>query len=446
MPKCITRFAPSPTSQPNAEGKYAGLHLGGARTALFNYALAKSNAGSMYLRIEDTDKKRSSIESEKAMIDDLQWLGIEYAIKPDVYRQSDNITRYRNIIDAIRSLNPDLVYEQDGAIWMRPNLKKSVAFFDEVKGLIRCQDKDRKPFVLMKSDGMPSFYLAMALDDISMNVTHVVRGEEHIPSTFKQIEILKSLSYNLPIFAHIPLIMGENGKKLSKRDTSSPVLIQDFREQGIPPEAVIEYMSFLGYRKDNADITKNFTLNKISSGNATFSYKNLLATSGKVINKMTNAKFVESIQQIADKIGTHSKKEHNLSNSQLNDFANLFKPRSKRLKHSCITSSFIFRSPEEYDIELVINNIKDRHKTKTALENIVTLLNVIDKWESNQIRSTIYYYALENNMKVSDIACAIRIAISNSNESPPVEKCMELIGRTGSIDRLKNFSKVLYAN
>ncbi|MCA1687054.1 MAG: glutamate--tRNA ligase [Actinobacteria bacterium] len=230
MERVRVRFAPSPTG---------ALHLGGARTALFNYLFARHHSGDMILRIEDTDRTRSKEQFERSQLEDLRWLGLSFDEGP--YRQSDRGARYEE--SAARLSEQGLSYEAGRrALYFRPS-DRSGSFRDELRGEIPFSKVG--DFVILKSDGTPSYNFAAVVDDLGMGITHVIRGEEHLSNTARQALLYRALGAEEPAFIHLGLILGPDGKKLSKRHGAAS--ISDYRREGYLPEALVGYLALLGW-------------------------------------------------------------------------------------------------------------------------------------------------------------------------------------------------------
>ncbi len=330
------RFAPSPTGP---------LHIGGARTALYNWAAARAAKGQFLLRIEDTDRARSSEDSLRIILEGLSWLGLDWDEGPDVggphgpYFQTERLELYRGY--AARLLEAGSAYHcyatpeevEEGrqalaaagkrpmydrrhrdltdaeraafaaegrtpSLRFRMPLDEAVVLDDEVKGPVSVNLEELDDWVMVRPDGMPTYNFACVVDDIEMRITHVVRGDEHFMNGVKQLVLYRALDAQPPRFAHIPLILGPDGKKLSKRDAQTNLL--DYRDQGYPPEALFNYIALLGWaysgdrdRFTAAEMVERFDLAKISTGGAHFDHTKLRALCGHYVREMTPAELVD---------------------------------------------------------------------------------------------------------------------------------------------------------
>ena len=286
------RIAPSPTGE---------LHIGNARTALFNWLYARNNNGKFLVRIDDTDTERSTPEYEKNIIDNLSWLGIDwdegYEIdSSNTYKQSDRFTRYEEVANNL--LNEGIAYEDDGAIRFKVEKNNVISFQDYVRGDMEFSTNDIEDFVILRTDKTPTYHLASTVDDIDYEITIVARGEDILSSTPKHIMLMEALNAKIPDFCHLPLLFGPDGKKLSKRhgDTS----VASFKEKGILPEAMFNYMSILGWSPGNdleifnKDFAiSNFDLKNVLGNPAIFDTKKLLWMNGQYIRSFKKETFHE---------------------------------------------------------------------------------------------------------------------------------------------------------
>jgi glutamyl-tRNA synthetase len=272
------RFAPSPTGY---------LHVGGARTALYNWLLARGQGGQMLLRIEDTDPERSTEENIAVIFDALQWLGLDWDEEP--VSQTSRRARHDEAVQQLR--DSGAAYEDDGATRLRVGEGDDIVFQDVIRGEVRNPRTAVKDFVIARSDGSPLYNLAVAVDDHDMGVTHVVRGEDHLSNTARQVLILEALGHERPVYAHLPLLLGPDGKKLSKRYDAASV--QWLRQEGNLPEAVINYLALLGWGYDDTttfftrdELIERFTLERVSKNPAVFDEAKLRWMNGHYLREL----------------------------------------------------------------------------------------------------------------------------------------------------------------
>src|SRR5918998_2351155 len=261
------RFAPSPTG---------ALHIGGARTALYNWLLARRHGGRFVLRIEDTDRERSTPENVEQILDALRWLELDWDEGP--HSQSERRDRHREEI--ARLVAAGHAYEDEGAVRLRVPDEGATVVEDVIRGEIRFEHAAIDDFVIARSDGSPLYNLAVAVDDRDMEITHVIRGDDHLSNTPRQLMILKALGAEPPVYAHLPLLHGPDGKKLSKRHGAASV--QELREAGYLPEAVLNYTSLLGWGYDESttffttdELVERFSLERVSKNPAVFDEQKL---------------------------------------------------------------------------------------------------------------------------------------------------------------------------
>ena len=298
------RIAPSPTGS---------LHIGNARTALFNWLYAKANGGTFVVRIDDTDMERSTVEFQQDILENLRWLGLDWDEGVEVggehgdYKQSSRFDRYREVANEL--LEKDLAYKDDGAIRFRVPDDRTIKFKDFVRGDMSFETSDVEDFVILRSDNTPTYHLASTLDDIDYGITIIARGEDILSSTPKHILIMEALDAAIPNFCHLPLLFGPDGKKLSKRhgDTS----VEAFRKKGILNEAMFNYLCLLGWSPgddvelfDSDFAVSKFDLNNVLPNSATFDEKKLLWLNGQYIRSTSPNKFEEdSLNNIENQLG-----------------------------------------------------------------------------------------------------------------------------------------------
>lgn len=285
------RFAPSPTGVP---------HIGGIRTALFNYLFAKANNGEFILRIEDTDQKRLFKGAEEAIIESLQWLGLQY--DGEIIRQSERLDIYKKHVTIL--LDKKTAFEKDGAVWVKVPEDKTIGWIDTVGNKkISFQGKDVDEFVILKSDGFPTYHLANVVDDHLMGITHVLRGEEWTSSTPKHLYLYECFGWDAPQFAHLPVILGPDKTKLSKRHGAKSAL--DYRAEGYVQEALLNYMALLGWNPGDdkeqmslEEMVKLFKLEDINTANPIFDLTKLEWLNGVWIRSLAGEnKFEERLRE-----------------------------------------------------------------------------------------------------------------------------------------------------
>ena len=455
--KIRTRFAPSPTGD---------LHLGGARTALFNYLFAKSLKGQFLVRIEDTDLKRSDDSLSKKILDDLKWLNITW--DEQVVFQRDNQSRHQQVIDQLldkglafrcfmnkedttdntkkresvfrspwrdRSLNkiPSEEYVVRFKIPIEPT---RIYFTDKVRGELSWDLNSIEDFVIARSDNTATYNLAVVVDDYYMNISHVIRGEDHLTNTVKQLLLYQALKWQPPEFAHIPLIHNSIGEKLSKRDGKSNLM--DFKQEGFLPDAMLNYIARLGWSyKDKEFFNLEqaiswFTLEGVGKSPSRLDLKKLSFVSKKhLISKPAS----ELQKLLLEYIKIY--KNVNLTDScidRLRQFLPLVSERCSSLGEIFNAASFLFDSNAGGN-KKSLTLLDDR--SKEIIKSFATSIGSNQlKWEANYLEAFINSYCNENKLKFRDIGLPLRIIITGSISSPSIVHIMEILGKDEILDRL----------
>jgi glutamyl-tRNA synthetase len=284
------RFAPSPTG---------ALHIGGARTALYNWLLARGNRGTFVLRIEDTDRERSTPENVAQIIDALEWLELDWDEGP--FSQAERRPRHQEVIEQLKAEGH--AYEEDGATRLRVPDEGQTVVHDAIRGDIVFKHADIDDFTIARSDGSPLYNLAVAVDDVDMAITHVIRGDDHISNTPRQLMIMNALGHEAPVFAHLPLLYGPDGKKLSKRHGAASV--QELRAAGYLPEAVRNYLALLGWGYDDTttffttgELIERFSLDRVSKSPAVFDEQKLRWMNGRYLREMPTLELKDKIERL----------------------------------------------------------------------------------------------------------------------------------------------------
>jgi len=452
------RFAPSPTGE---------LHLGGARTALFNWLFAKHNKGKFFLRIEDTDRVRSKEIYTKQILDSLSWLGIDYD-KPIIY-QSKRHSQYKSYLKKLVDSKTvyrcfcsksDLQDSRDAGDYkysgkcrnlsmedVKEKLNQSISFTyrihipdgvtsynDLVYGKIKVDHNEIDDFIIIRSDGSPTYNFTAVVDDHDMSITHVIRGEDHLANTPKQIILYKYLGYDLPTFAHLPMILGSDKKRLSKRHGAPGV--QYFRDQGYYPLVLINYLALLGWNLGNDDeifsvnkLIEHFDLADIHKKGAIWDIKKLHWISGEHLKSMSTDVIMDSIRSIDAEWG----KGHEIS--FLVTIIEILKIRAKSLKDFIIQSIPFFEDPDIYDKVGLSKCWKDESVNKT-IQSLLIELNTITDWRKEEINKIIKSFIEKNQLSMGKITMPIRIAVFGSLSGPSVIEILDLLGKKVCMKRL----------
>lgn len=462
--KIRVRFAPSPTGS---------LHIGSARTAIVNYLFAKANNGTFILRIEDTDVLRSTKESIDEIINILRWLGIDWDEGP--YFQSERLEIYKSFIQKLlesnkayrcfctqeeleemrkdcerrgeipryngkcRNLTPEEIenlLEKGKPYTVRLKMPQRDFLFDDlIKGKIVFKGELLDDIIIARSDGTPTYNFSVSIDDALMNITHVIRGEDHVSNTPKQIAIYNALSFEVPQFAHIPLILGPDKSKLSKRHCDTA--IEDYRDKGYLPDAIFNYLALLGYSHDpqnevisKEDLIKNFDLSKISKSPSQFDINKLTWINCQYIKKLDcdalfelSKKYIENLDITEEKL----KKIISLSIQQVKILSDI------REAVAIFTNYDVPKASSEVLKLLSINGIMEF--LKKFLENIKNL----EDFSYKSLEALYNSVRDEFNLKNRDAIQIIRCASTGKSVSPPLFDTLELLGKDESIRRIKLF-------
>lgn len=453
-----TRFAPSPTGF---------LHVGGVRTALFSWLYAKRHQGTFILRIEDTDKERSTQESTQAILDGMAWLGMTCDEGP--FYQTDRYDRYHQIaqqfldegkayrctcskerLEALREAqlaakekprydghcrNKNLPLSSEPFVIRFKNPDAGiVSFKDEVYGDIHIDNNELDDLILVRSDGHPTYNFAVVIDDWDMNITHVIRGDDHINNTPRQINLFKALNAPVPVFAHLPMILGDDGKRLSKRHGAVSVL--QFKELGILPHALLNYLVRLGWSHGDQEIfsvkemIEQFDLNHVSRGVSSFNYDKLYWLNQHYQKSDDPALVAKALAWHFEQLG--------IDLAQGPDLKNLVATQAERCKslaEMAEISLYFFTDAIEYD-----NDAVKKHLRPVILQPLTALyerLKALTDWNKESIQECINNVSAEFDINMGKIAQPLRVAVTGSGMSPSIDSTLVLLGKERSVNRLE---------
>jgi glutamyl-tRNA synthetase len=461
----ITRFAPSPTGN---------LHIGGARTALINYIYKSQHADSkLYLRIEDTDKKRSTKEFKDNIISGLKWLGINWDNDPQI--QSQNINRHLEIANKLlknnnaykcicleneladrrKKINSGEInskkicvaceeskevqsLESGFAIRIKIPIVGNEILEDVIQGRVEVKNNEIDDFVLVRKDNTPTYMLSVVVDDHDLGVNYIIRGDDHLNNYFRQIFIYKYMNWEIPKYAHVPLIHGEDGAKLSKRHGS--VNLIDLKNEGYLPESIINNLILLGWSPKNQDdeiihlqnIISKFKIQSLSKSASIFSYKKLNYFNNYYLRLESNLNLFE---------------EYCHSNTALSKFINIDKEKLNRL--------FKVYKKDISKYDQIINIAKiyfENNFSKTIDENFkrnfnnfyddfFKLINNINNWEYDNINLVINKFVQNNNIKYPVLGKPVRYLLTNSYDGASITDILMILGKNKSLERLKRYKK-----
>jgi glutamyl-tRNA synthetase len=408
------RFAPSPTGL---------LHIGGVRTALFNWLFARHERGEFLLRIENTDTSREVEESVEQIQRSLAWLGLDW--DREVAFQLDSLARHQDA--ARRLLAEDQAYEDDGAIRFRMPDEGVTAWEDAIKGRIEYPNAKLENLVLLRSDGRPTYNLAAALDDADSGITHVVRGEDHVPNTPKQIRILEALGLDVPAYAHVPNVFGTDGKKLSKRHGA--VSVEEFRAEGYLASALMNYLALLGWSYDDKttvmsrdELVERFSLDRVGSSPATFDYAKLDWLNGVYLRGLPPDAYADALVAYLREQGFEGDEQ------TIRASAPLVQEKISRLAEYPAFAGFFFRRVEPPS-ELLDD-------AGSVLAEARETLARVEPFTAERIESALRGLAERLELKPREAFGPIRAAVTGSRVSPGLFESLELLGREESLARL----------
>jgi len=451
-----TRFAPSPTGY---------LHVGGARTALFSWLFAKQQGGKFILRIEDTDLERSTQESVDAIFDGMNWLGLTHDEGP--YYQTKRFDRYKEIIQQLLDQGDayyctctreelDALREQQKANKEKPRyngkcrkaenssdletvirfknpIDGEVVINDLIKGDIVVANKELDDLIIARSDGSPTYNLTVIVDDMDMGITHVIRGDDHVNNTPRQINILKALGAELPCYAHVPMILGSDGARLSKRHGA--VSVMQYRDDGFLPEALLNYLVRLGWSYGDQEVfsidemIELFDLKSVNVSASTFNTEKLLWLNHQYIMN-------SEPEQVAKHLEWHMNNQGiDLANGpELVDVVKAQRERSKTLVEMASGSRYFYQEFEEYDVKAAKKNFKQG--SGDVLQKLMDEFSQLDVWDGEKLHQIVLDTAEKMELKLGKVAQPLRVAVSGAGVSPAIDVTLSLLGREKTLARM----------
>lgn len=424
------RFAPAPTGF---------LHIGSARTALFNWLFARHNSGAFILRIEDTDRVRSKAEYLDEICESLKWLGMNWDEGP--YFQTKRLDIYRNYAQGL--LKEGKAYQQEGKIGSEKAIilrmpKDTIKIIDLVHGSIEFDLSLQKDLVLMKSDGYPAYNFACVVDDYETKITHVIRGDDHISNTPKQLTLYRALEIEPPQFAHIPLILGTDRSRMSKRHGATS--ISEYRQMGFLPEAMVNYISLLGWAPtDNremlsvSEMIKEFSLERVGKTGAVFDINKLTWMNGEYIKTKDAAELVKSMKDLNINVSENI----NVSDRKLLEIVKLFQPRAKNLEELADSIALFFSDKIEYD-EAAVKSVLEKEGVKAKLSELIEKFSALDPFDLQSIETCVRNLAAELGIKAADLIHPIRVAVTGHTVGPGLFETVALLEKEKTIARLKD--------
>ncbi|MBF0571835.1 MAG: glutamate--tRNA ligase [Candidatus Omnitrophica bacterium] len=419
------RFAPSPTGF---------LHIGGARTALFNWMYAKAQGGKFILRIEDTDCVRSKPEYLEEILESMKWLGLTW---DEYYKQSDRFELYRQYADKL--LSEDKAFKDGDAVILKV-LPKIIKVYDLIRGEIVVDTKEIKDQVLMKSDGSPTYSFACVIDDALMEVSCVIRGEDHISNTPKQILIYEALGFKVPKFAHLPLILDPEGGRMSKR--AGATAVTEYRTQGYLSQAIVNYLMLLGWSPGNNQekvtmeaALKNFSIKKINKAGAAFSLEKLQWLNSQYIKEMDTSKLAEVLRPlVAEKYPGA-----NIQGKDFDHMVQLFKGRMSTLLDFLDWTDFIFNDKVNFEEE-----VRSKHLSQDMSKEFNLLaerLSAISDFNVKAAEQAFREVVAQLGIEAGALVHPVRVALTGRAVGPGLFDTMVVLGRDKTSQRLKESFK-----
>lgn len=455
--KVRTRFAPSPTGY---------LHIGGARTALFSWLYARQHGGEFVLRVEDTDRERSTEESVQAILDGMNWLGLDYDEGP--FFQTKRYDLYREVTDKLLEAGHayhcycskerldemresaiadkrkprydgtcrDRTTPVDGVnpvVRFRTPETGTVVIDDLVKGTIEINNSELDDLIICRSDGNPTYNLTVVADDIDMGITHVVRGDDHINNTPRQIHIYNALGAELPKFAHLPMILGSDGKRMSKRHGA--VSVMQYRQDGILPPAMLNYLARLGWSHGDqelfsiSELQKLFSLENCQRSGSVFDNTKLLWVNQQHMAELSGAELGimlhEELTEIGLDVGDGPDPE---------SLAVLLRDRAQTLKELARQSRTYYVDDIEYDEKAASKQL--RPVTLAVMQAVAGKLALCESWVGESLSALLQSTAQELDIGFGKIGLPLRVALTGSTASPEIGSTLEMIGKKRSLERI----------
>jgi glutamyl-tRNA synthetase len=454
-----TRFAPSPTGY---------LHIGGARTALFSWLYARRHGGPFVLRIEDTDLERSTPEAVNAILEGMNWLGLDYDEGP--FYQTQRFDRYREVLQQL--LRENKAYycyctreELDGlrteqmarkqkprydgryrdyqgpprpgvepVVRFKNLLNGEVVVEDLIRGNIVFQNAELDDLIIARADGTPTYNFCVVVDDMDMGITHVIRGDDHINNTPRQINILKALGAPVPKYGHVPMILGPDGQKLSKRHGAASVM--EYRDLGFLPEAVLNYLVRLGWSHGDQEIfsldemIEFFDLSGCNKAASAINPSKLIWLNKHYLKTLDPIHVARHLSWHIGQLGIDPS-----AGPHLTEVVKAFAERSDTLKDMAQAAVFLYREFEEYDAKAAGKNLTTL--AEATLQKLHEVLAALSDWHAEPIHEAVNRVAGESDLALGKVAQPLRVAVSGTAVSPPIEVTLELLGRAKTLARIE---------
>jgi glutamyl-tRNA synthetase len=453
----VTRFAPSPTGM---------LHIGGVRTALFSWLQARRMGGKFILRIEDTDRERSTDEAVRVILEGMHWLGLDPDEGP--YFQTQRFDRYREVIEQLlaagkayrcyctkeeleklradqmaRKEKPrydgrwrDRTDSREGVapvIRFKNPLEGEVVVEDQVHGRVVFQNSELDDLIIARGDGTPTYNFCVVVDDMDMGVTHVIRGDDHLNNTPRQINMFQALGAKIPVFAHVPMILGADGAKLSKRHGAVSVL--QYEEDGFLPDALLNYLVRLGWSHGDQEIFTReemiaaFDIADVNKAASAFNPEKLLWLNQQHLMRSDPKKIIPYLKPHLARLGIEYADDVLLERIVIAQ-----RERVKTLKEMAENSRYFFGETVTLDEKAAAKHLTA--DAKTLLQEFAAELQSISRWEAVQLHEALKAFAEKRDLGLGKIAQPLRVAVTGSTISPPIDMTLEMIGRERTLARL----------
>lgn len=457
------RFAPSPTGT---------LHIGGARTALFNWLYARHTGGKFLLRIEDTDIERSTEESLQAIMEALEWLGLDHDEPPvrQTERQDEHVRLANELLDKglayrcyctaeeLEKMREDARARGDQprydrrwrdndeapsadapySVRFKMPLDGELTIDDQVLGDVTVGNKELDDLVILRSDGTPTYNFVVVCDDAHMGITHVIRGQDHLRNSFRQTHIYRALNFETPIFAHLPLVDG-----LSKRKGSSSV--QDYRDRGFLKEALINYIARLGWSHGDQELftieelIKHFDVVNVQRGSASYDEKKMLWVNAEWIKRLP-------AEDLAARLVPYLK-EHDIDatvDERMCFLVDQLRPRAHTMVDMANAARFAYLAPTEYNEKAASKWLKE--DSKPAIEDLITRLEALETWDVPTVSDVVGGIVKSHGLKFMKVGQPIRVALAGDTQSPSIGETIWLVGQSESVERLRKILPMFSAS
>lgn len=459
--KVRVRFAPSPTGQ---------LHIGGARTAFYNWLYARHYKGTFILRIEDTDRTRSTEEYINAIIEGMKWLGLDWDEGP--YRQTDRFDEYKSYADKFlaegkayfcycspeeleqrrqealaqgktlkydgRCRNRDKGQGKNAAVRFKMPQEGETVVHDLIRGRIVFENAQLDDLIIIRSDGTPTYNFTVVVDDVDMNITHVIRGDDHLNNTPKQIHIYAELGYEIPLFAHLPMILGADKTRLSKRHGATSVTA--YKEMGYLPDALVNYLVRLGWSHGDQEVftrdelIQYFSFENIGKSAAVFNPEKLLWLNSHYIMNSASEELAELVIPFLIKQGIIEEGQ-SLNKEWLSKAITPLKERSKTLTELANSLRYYFADDVEYNEKAKAKFLNEG--SRDLLIELKDKLMVVRDFSAEEIEKVFRAIIEKHNVKLGNLAQPVRVAITGSTESPGIFEVLEIMGKEKTLKRLE---------